>query len=205
MRAKIFFITLAVDDLDRSAGFYRDGLGWPTEGIVGQEFHDEVTSADGTTPSSPSTAACCSRCMNAPTWPRTRVCRPGRPARPSSAWVSPPSRRRRSTGCSSRSKPLAARGQHPRTCARLAFTPGTSPIPMVNSSKSPGTPTSRTGRRILGASFRGPQRGCTDWRDRSAFGIADLRRVVKTAEGLTCQPKIAAAGSVTLRNGHQRS
>jgi len=44
-----------------------------------------------------------------------------------------------------------------------------------------------------------------DWRDRSAFGMADLRRVVKTAEGLTCQPKIAAAGSVTLRNGHQRS
>lgn len=48
MRAKIFFITLAVDDLDRSVGFYRDGLGWPTEGIVGQEFHDEVTGADGT-------------------------------------------------------------------------------------------------------------------------------------------------------------
>jgi catechol 2,3-dioxygenase-like lactoylglutathione lyase family enzyme len=36
MRAKIFFITLAVDDLDRSVGFYRDGLGWQTEGIVGQ-------------------------------------------------------------------------------------------------------------------------------------------------------------------------
>ena len=48
MRAKIFFITLAVDDLGRSVAFYRDGLGWPTEGIVGQEFHDEVTGADGT-------------------------------------------------------------------------------------------------------------------------------------------------------------
>lgn len=48
MRAKIFFITLAVDDLDRSVGFYRDGLGWPTEGIVGREFHDEITGADGT-------------------------------------------------------------------------------------------------------------------------------------------------------------
>ncbi len=48
MQAKIFFITLAVDDLDRSVSFYRDGLGWPTEGIVGQEFHDEVTGADGT-------------------------------------------------------------------------------------------------------------------------------------------------------------
>jgi uncharacterized protein len=48
MRAKISFITLAVDDLDRSVAFYRDGLGWQTEGIVGQEFHDEVTGADGT-------------------------------------------------------------------------------------------------------------------------------------------------------------
>jgi hypothetical protein len=48
MREKIFFITLAVDNLDRSVAFYRDGLGWPTEGIVGQEFHDDVTGADGT-------------------------------------------------------------------------------------------------------------------------------------------------------------
>jgi hypothetical protein len=48
LQAKIFFITLAVDDLDRSVAFYRDGLGWPTQGIVGQEFHDDVTGADGT-------------------------------------------------------------------------------------------------------------------------------------------------------------
>jgi catechol 2,3-dioxygenase-like lactoylglutathione lyase family enzyme len=48
LQAKIFFITLAVDNLDRSVAFYRDGLGWPTEGIVGQEFHDDVTGADGT-------------------------------------------------------------------------------------------------------------------------------------------------------------
>jgi len=48
MRAKISFITLAVDDLGRSVAFYRDGLGWQTEGIVGQKFHDEVTGADGT-------------------------------------------------------------------------------------------------------------------------------------------------------------
>jgi uncharacterized protein len=47
MRAEIFFITLAVDDLARSVAFYRDGLGWPTEGIVGQQFHDAVTGADG--------------------------------------------------------------------------------------------------------------------------------------------------------------
>jgi len=48
MRAQIFFITLAVDDLDRALTFYRDGLGWPTEGVVGGEFHDEVTGAEGT-------------------------------------------------------------------------------------------------------------------------------------------------------------
>ena len=48
MRAQIFFITLAVDDLVRALSFYRDGLGWPTEGVVGGEFHDDVTGADGT-------------------------------------------------------------------------------------------------------------------------------------------------------------
>lgn len=48
MRAKISFITLAVGDLPRSVAFYRDGLGWPTEGIVGREFHDQTTGADGT-------------------------------------------------------------------------------------------------------------------------------------------------------------
>ena len=48
MQAKVFFITLAVSDLERAVSFYRDGLGWPTEGITGREFHDEVTGADGT-------------------------------------------------------------------------------------------------------------------------------------------------------------
>lgn len=36
------------DDFDRSVAFCRDDLGWPTEGIVGQEFHDEFTGAAGT-------------------------------------------------------------------------------------------------------------------------------------------------------------
>jgi catechol 2,3-dioxygenase-like lactoylglutathione lyase family enzyme len=31
-------VTLAVDDLERALGFYGDGLGLPTEGIVGAEF-----------------------------------------------------------------------------------------------------------------------------------------------------------------------
>lgn len=40
MKPRINFITLAVDDLERSLAFYRDGLGLPTKGIVGQEFED---------------------------------------------------------------------------------------------------------------------------------------------------------------------
>ncbi|HUR74729.1 MAG TPA: VOC family protein [Sporichthya sp.] len=38
MKAAINFITLAVEDLERSLAFYRDGLGWKTDGIVGTEF-----------------------------------------------------------------------------------------------------------------------------------------------------------------------
>jgi uncharacterized protein len=48
VQAKIFFITLAVADLNRSVAFYRDGLGWPTDGIVAQELHDQITGAQGT-------------------------------------------------------------------------------------------------------------------------------------------------------------
>jgi uncharacterized protein len=38
MKPRITVITLGVGDLERSLRFYRDGLGLPTEGIVGQEF-----------------------------------------------------------------------------------------------------------------------------------------------------------------------
>jgi catechol 2,3-dioxygenase-like lactoylglutathione lyase family enzyme len=38
MKPRITLITLAVDDLEKSLAFYRDGLGLPTRGIVGQEF-----------------------------------------------------------------------------------------------------------------------------------------------------------------------
>jgi len=40
MKPRISVITLGVDDLERSLDFYRDGLGLPTEGIVGTEFAD---------------------------------------------------------------------------------------------------------------------------------------------------------------------
>src|SRR5262245_49221551 len=38
MQPHFKILTLAVDDLDRSLAFYRDGMGLPTEGIIGQEF-----------------------------------------------------------------------------------------------------------------------------------------------------------------------
>jgi catechol 2,3-dioxygenase-like lactoylglutathione lyase family enzyme len=38
MKPRITLITLAVDDLERSLAFYRDGLGFTTNGIVGTEF-----------------------------------------------------------------------------------------------------------------------------------------------------------------------
>ena len=38
MKPRITLLTLAVADLERSLAFYRDGLGWPTKGIVGREF-----------------------------------------------------------------------------------------------------------------------------------------------------------------------
>lgn len=38
MKPRLTVITLGVDDLDRAVRFYRDGLGFPTEGIIGTEF-----------------------------------------------------------------------------------------------------------------------------------------------------------------------
>lgn len=39
MKPRINIITVAVDNLERSLAFYRDGLGWPTEGIVDDADH----------------------------------------------------------------------------------------------------------------------------------------------------------------------
>lgn len=47
MKPRITVITLGVDDLERSLRFYRDGLGFPTEGIIGTEFeHGAVVFID---------------------------------------------------------------------------------------------------------------------------------------------------------------
>ncbi len=38
MQPRLTVLTLGVDDLERAVAFYRDGLGFPTAGIVGREF-----------------------------------------------------------------------------------------------------------------------------------------------------------------------
>jgi catechol 2,3-dioxygenase-like lactoylglutathione lyase family enzyme len=38
MKPRITIVTLGVDNLERSLAFYRDGLGFQTQGIVGTEF-----------------------------------------------------------------------------------------------------------------------------------------------------------------------
>ncbi len=38
VQPRLTVLTLGVDDLPRAVAFYRDGLGWPTPGIVGDEL-----------------------------------------------------------------------------------------------------------------------------------------------------------------------
>lgn len=40
MNPHVTLITLGVDDLERAVGFYRDGLGWATKGIVGADIEN---------------------------------------------------------------------------------------------------------------------------------------------------------------------
>ena len=48
MKPRIHLIKLAVEDLERSLAFYRDGLGLETEGLVGTEFQGDETNPNGT-------------------------------------------------------------------------------------------------------------------------------------------------------------
>jgi uncharacterized protein len=47
MEPRISVITLGVNDLERSLAFYRDGLGLPTDGIIGTEFEGDETRPSG--------------------------------------------------------------------------------------------------------------------------------------------------------------
>ena len=49
MRPRIHVVTLAVADLDRALTFYRDGMGFPTEGLIGTEFQADEGTPDGAT------------------------------------------------------------------------------------------------------------------------------------------------------------
>lgn len=47
MKPTFAILTLGVDDLEKSLRFYRDGLGFPSAGIVGKEFeHGDVAFFD---------------------------------------------------------------------------------------------------------------------------------------------------------------
>src|SRR5207245_11499370 len=49
MEPRIHVITLAVAGLDCALAFYRDGLGFQTEGLIGTEFTGNQAIPDGTT------------------------------------------------------------------------------------------------------------------------------------------------------------
>ncbi len=47
MKLRLNIITLAVNDLEKSLAFYRDGLGLPTKGIIATEFQGTETEPAG--------------------------------------------------------------------------------------------------------------------------------------------------------------
>jgi uncharacterized protein len=47
MKPKINVVTLSVNNLEKSIAFYRDGLGFPTKGIIGTEFKGSATDPAG--------------------------------------------------------------------------------------------------------------------------------------------------------------
>jgi catechol 2,3-dioxygenase-like lactoylglutathione lyase family enzyme len=49
MKPRIHVITLAVADLERALAFYREGLGFQSEGLIGTEFKGDESTPDGTT------------------------------------------------------------------------------------------------------------------------------------------------------------
>jgi uncharacterized protein len=47
VKQRITALTIGVDDLERSLAFYRDGLGFQTNGIIGTEFKGDETHPSG--------------------------------------------------------------------------------------------------------------------------------------------------------------
>ena len=47
METRVDVITLAVEDLERALRFYRDGLGFESRGVIGTQWTDEESGANG--------------------------------------------------------------------------------------------------------------------------------------------------------------
>ena len=47
MEPRVDVITLAVEDLERALRFYRDGLGFESRGVIGTQWTDEESGANG--------------------------------------------------------------------------------------------------------------------------------------------------------------
>lgn len=47
MEPRVDVITLAVEDLERALRFYRDGLGFESSGVIGTQWTDEESGANG--------------------------------------------------------------------------------------------------------------------------------------------------------------
>lgn len=47
MDPRVDVITLAVEDLERALRFYRDGLGFESRGVIGMQWTDEESGANG--------------------------------------------------------------------------------------------------------------------------------------------------------------
>ena len=47
MEPRVDVITLAVEDLERALRFYRDGLGFDSRGVIGTQWTDEESGANG--------------------------------------------------------------------------------------------------------------------------------------------------------------
>lgn len=81
MKPRITVITIGVDNLEKSVKFYRDGLGFQTEGIVGQEFEHGAVAFFDLEP------GIGSPCSAAKIWPMTRKFPKPRPVLPNLRWA----------------------------------------------------------------------------------------------------------------------
>ena len=85
MEDRIDVITLAVGDLERALGFYRDGLGLESPGITGTQFEGDDTTPAGAVVMFRLDSGLIWRSTHAVSSPRTPTSRPDRRGAASSA------------------------------------------------------------------------------------------------------------------------